>query len=212
MESFRYPVIVTIHKTKISLTWTCCYCLFWLLFSFSHVKLQKKMWVTPATGHYAFFLVFLPFYFIFLCYPIFSRMTDIAEMQNFICTNHQHLYSPSHSMVHMHVLKHTTRKKQRNIQKVLTNIQKIFIYIFIYKHHSREWETNMHKIKFTEVLGENETLNKSKKKPDRAKIRWIVGFHLQEVHQRWRNTVAISYTYTAWAVRCGQNVTIKGQG
>lgn len=70
----------------------------------------------------------------------------------------------------------------------------------------------MHKIKFTEALRENGTLNKSKKKPDRAKIRWSVGFHLQEVHQRWRNTVAISCTYTAWAVRCGQNVAIKAQG
>lgn len=46
----------------------------------------------------------------------------------------------------MHVLKPESmkdyRKKKKNIQNVLTNIQKIFIYIYIYKLHFREWGDN----------------------------------------------------------------------
>lgn len=43
----------------------------------------------------------------------------------------------------MHVLKpESIIMTRKNIQKVLTNIQKIFIYIYIYKLHSSEWGDN----------------------------------------------------------------------
>lgn len=147
------------HKSKISLMWTCYYCLFWLLFSFSRVKWPKKKkdGVTPATGHNVFFMGFLTFYWIFLCYLIFSMMTLIVEMRNFICTNHQHRCGPSRSMVHMHVLKHKKKKqekKNREIYRKYLQTYKKYLYIYLYiSTIPGNGRTNMHKIKFIEVLG-----------------------------------------------------------
>lgn len=52
----------------------------------------------------------------------------------------------------MHVLKpETINITRKNIQKVLTNIQKIFIYIYIYKFHSEEWGDNYAQNKASEM-------------------------------------------------------------
>lgn len=55
----------------------------------------------------------------------------------------------------MHVLKpESINNSRKNIQNVLTNIQKIYLYI--YKHHSKEWVDSMHKIKLENELNEKE--------------------------------------------------------
>lgn len=81
-------------------------------------------------------------------------------------------------MVHMHVLKHKKKKqekKNREIYRKYLQTYKKYLYIYLYiSTIPGNGRTNMHKIKFIEVLGGNETLNKCKQKPDRAKTRWSV--------------------------------------
>lgn len=51
--------------------------------------------------------------------------------------------------VHMHVLKpekkNTSPKRKKYTESTYKHRKKIFIYIYIYNHHSREWKTSMHK-------------------------------------------------------------------
>lgn len=143
----------------------------------------------------------------FFCYPIFSRMTDNFEIQNLRNLHQSPAFlrsfplNGSHACFEAHKKKKQEKKKQRNIQKVLTNIQKkkIYLYKFIYKRHSREWENKyaQNKVRWS-TGGKMKQWIKCKRKLDRAKPRWSVwgGLHLQEVHQRWRNTVALLHLYS----------------
>lgn len=129
------PVSVTIHKT--SLTWACYFCLF-LIFLIQSIKKGVGHTCNKSALSFCCFCLFISFFFgiqfslrwlMLKGKSLFAPITGISAVllaQWFTCM----FWSTQKR----------NKEKQRNIQKVLTNIQKIFIYIFIYKHHSREWE------------------------------------------------------------------------